>query len=317
MHGDASEAPASPTFRNPSHLRRGAALRQRLVGRLPVRHHQQQIQTPTIQHAAQRLDSRPTPLLVQRCFCTNPDRGAPSWQLRLRPDTPSAADASGGSAPNGRFAFSQIPTHHVLVLYRLCARGLPLSRAAALPPGLLPRARGLCPRAYPATDCHHAAAARQERRRHDAPAGLPAGARPRPAGGDRLLLGDAGLEVQPPRAAHPRIAGIRGLFSGHLHQAGGETARLHPHGRRGGNHRPPRRSALGRARGLAHGQPRRLLHPRRPLQGCHRGQLAPHPRQLLGVVHLGGPHPHAQRLARAGCLHPLARGGPHRLAHAP
>jgi len=49
------------------------------------------------------------------------------------------------------------------------------------------------------------------------------------------------------------FAGIRGLFSGHLHQAGGETARLHPHGRRGRDHRPPGRAALRRPRRVADG----------------------------------------------------------------
>ena len=50
------------------------------------------------------------------------------------------------------------------------------------------------------------------------------------------LLGVAGLEVQPPRAAHPRIAGVRRLFPWHGHQAGAKPAG-YPHGRRGRDHR--------------------------------------------------------------------------------
>ena len=155
---------------------------------------------------------------------------------------------SRGAGASGRRAAGRAP-----VLRRFRPRGLSLSRTRTLPPGLLPGAGGLCRGARPAADRHHAAPARQERRGHDPAPGLRAGARPRLPGGDRLLLGDAGLEVQPPRAAHPRIAGIRGLFSGHLHQAGGETARLHPHGRRGRDHRPPGRAALRRPRRVADG----------------------------------------------------------------
>ncbi len=54
------------------------------------------------------------------------------------------------------------------------------------------------------------------------------------------------------------------------------------------------------------------FHPGRPIQGCPGGQFAPRALELLGVVHLGGPHAHAQHLARADRLHALARGGPHR-----
>ena len=184
-----------------------------------------------------------------------------------------------------------------------------------LPPQLLPCAGSLRPGACAAADRHHAAPARQERGGHHVAAGLCAGARPRLPGGDRFLLGVAGLEVQPPCAAHPRVARIRRHLPRHHHQARHPAAQLHPHGRRGRDHRPPGRSALGGARGLADGQPRRLLHPRRPLQGCPGGQFAAHPRQLLGVVHLGGAYAHAQHLARTDRLHALARRGPHRHHH--
>ena len=151
---------------------------------------------------------------------------------------------------------------------RFCPRCLSLPGAAALPPHLLPGAGGLRCRTHPPADRHHAPAARQEPRGLDAPAGLCAGTRPRLPRGDRLLLGLPGLEVQPPGAADPRIARVCLLFSGDDDQVRLETAGLHPHLRGGRDRRTPRRAAVCRARGFADGQPRGLLHPRRPLQGC-------------------------------------------------
>ncbi|MEI3553315.1 MAG: hypothetical protein V8Q54_00630 [Alistipes senegalensis] len=54
-------------------------------------------------------------------------------------------------------------------------------------------------------------------------------------------------------------------FSRHGHQAGSEARGLHPHGRRGRDHRPPGRTALRRARKVADGQPCGLLRAGRPL----------------------------------------------------
>lgn len=161
------------------------------------------------------------------------------------------------------------------------------------------------------------APARQKRRRHDPASGLCAGAGPRSARGDRLLFGSAGVEIQPPCPAYHRVARIRRVLPRYDHQAGFQAAQLYPHCRRGRDHRLPGRPAFGGPRRFAHGQPRRLFYPRRPLQGRPRSQFSAHPRQLLGVVYVGGPHPHAQRFARADRLHPLARRGPDRHAHGP
>ena len=99
----------------------------------------------------------------------------------------------------------------------------------------------------PAADRHHAAPARQKRRRHDPASGLCAGAGPRSARGDRLLFGSAGVEIQPPCPAYHRVARVRRVLPRDDHQAGFQAAQLYPHGRRGRDHRLPGRPAFGRA----------------------------------------------------------------------
>lgn len=49
--------------------------------------------------------------------------------------------------------------------------------------------------------------------------------------GHRLLFGGAGLEVQPPRAAHSGVGRIRPALSCDDDQARREARQLHPHGR--------------------------------------------------------------------------------------
>ena len=55
------------------------------------------------------------------------------------------------------------------------------------------------------------------------------------------------------------------FFPGTAIKQGGEARGLHPHGRRGRDHRPPGRTALRRARRVADGQPCGLLRAGRPL----------------------------------------------------
>ena len=79
----------------------------------------------------------------------------------------------------------------------------------------------------------------------------------------RILCSAEYVEIQPPCPAYHRVARIRRLFPRYDDQARRPAAGLYPHGRRGGGRGAAGRTAVGRTRGLAHGQPRGLLHPGR------------------------------------------------------
>ena len=191
-------------------------------------------------------------------------------------DFAPSGSAPSGSAPSGpaRFASASLSSLSGVTSAVSGPADLPSFERFALgvypflefPPGLLPRARSFRRGPRPAADRHHAAPARQKRRRHDPASGLCAGAGPRSARGDRLLFGSAGVEIQPPCPAYHRVARVRRVLPRDDHQAGFQAAQLYPHGRRGRDHRLPGRPAFGGPRRFAHGQPRRLFYPRRPLQ---------------------------------------------------